>query len=129
MHTAVTVLHIFVSFILVVTVLLQVGKGASIGSSFGGSSSQALFGSSGPASFLTKVTAACAVVFMLTSLYLTYLSAAPESESIMRGVPSVMETPVEMPPEPAGLNPVESAEPAPASTEPAPQSTKPVPTP
>lgn len=91
MHGFVIGLHVFVSFVLIVTVLLQAGKGASIGASFGSSSSQALFGSSGPATFLGKLTAACAAVFMLTSLYLTYLSFVGDNDSIMSEVPGVTE--------------------------------------
>ncbi len=95
MFTAVVVLHIFVSVILIITVLFQSGKGASIGSVFGGGSSQTLFGSAGPTTFLSKVTAVCAVIFMLTSLYLTYLSASKQTTSIMKDVPSVQTAPVE----------------------------------
>src|SRR3972149_2586299 len=95
MHTAITVLHILVSIFLVIVVLLQVGKGATIGSSFGGTSSQALFGSSGPVTFLNKITIACAVIFMLTSLYLTYLSGGRRVGSVMGSVPSVKEAPEE----------------------------------
>ncbi len=97
MYTAIIILHVIVSIFLVVTVLLQVGKGASIGSTFGGTSSQALFGSAGPATFLTKITIACAVVFMFTSLYLTYLSGRTDTGSLMKEVPAVKETPAAQP--------------------------------
>ncbi len=90
MYTLTTVIHIFVSLLMVVVVLLQVGKGATIGSTFGGgASSQTIFGSAGPATLLTKITIGCAVVFMLTSMYLTYLSGKVRSSSIMGNVPSV----------------------------------------
>lgn len=88
MYTAVIILHILVSIFLVIVVLLQAGKGASIGASFGGSSSQTLFGSAGPATFLTKMTAGCAIVFMITSLYLTYMAAHRVTGSIMKDVPA-----------------------------------------
>ncbi|MEE9613483.1 MAG: preprotein translocase subunit SecG, partial [Thermodesulfobacteriota bacterium] len=70
MYSAIIALHVAVSIVLIIFVLLQGGgKGAGIGSSFGGGgSSQALFGSSGPTTFLTKLTAASAVIFMTTSL-------------------------------------------------------------
>jgi preprotein translocase subunit SecG len=93
-------IHIFVSIVLIITVLLQAGKGASIGSSFGASSSQALFGSSGPTTFLSKVTTVCAIIFMLTSLYLTYLTARKDVGSVMTEVPTVKEIPQETTPEP-----------------------------
>lgn len=89
MYTAVIILHILVSIFLVIVVLLQAGKGASIGASFGGSSSQTLFGSAGPATFLSKITAGCAVVFMVTSLYLTYMGSARTTRSIMKDTPAV----------------------------------------
>jgi preprotein translocase subunit SecG len=95
MHTLITILHILICISLVITVLLQAGKGASIGSNFGGGGAgQALFGSSGPAGILTKVTAGCAIVFMLTSLYLTYVSAGPGLSSIMDDMPTVKEAPL-----------------------------------
>ncbi len=90
METAAIVVHIVVSLVIIVAVLLQSGKGASMGSSFGGStSSQAVFGSAGPATLLIKVTAACAVIFMLTSLYITYKSGHKDTDSIMMDVPAV----------------------------------------
>ena len=90
METVAIIIHIVVSLLIIVAVLLQSGKGASMGASFGGStSSQALFGSVGPASMLTKITAACAVVFMLTSLYITYKSGHKDTDSIMMDVPTV----------------------------------------
>ncbi len=95
MFKAAIALHITVSIVLVITVLLQAGKGASIGSAFGGSSSQALFGSSGPTTFLTKITTGCAIIFMLTSLYLTFLSTRKDIGSVMTDVPMVQEAPAE----------------------------------
>ena len=89
MYTAVIILHILVSIFLVIVVLLQAGKGASIGASFGGSSSQTLFGSAGPATFLSKITAGCAVIFMVTSLYLTYMGSSKTTGSIMKDAPAV----------------------------------------
>src|SRR3990172_7162927 len=89
MYTASIILHIFVSIFLVIVVLLQAGKGASVGASFGGSSSQTLFGSAGPATFLGKITAGCAIIFMITSLYLTYMSGVRTTSSIMKDVPAV----------------------------------------
>ncbi len=66
-------LHVLVSFIMIGVILLQSGKGAEIGAAFGGSS-QTIFGSRGPGTFLSKMTVAAAVIFMLTSLSLSVLS-------------------------------------------------------
>jgi preprotein translocase subunit SecG len=113
MLTAVIALHILVSFILIASVLLQVGKGASIGSAFGGAGSQALFGSAGPASLLTKITGFCAVTFMATSLYLTLSSSGKLRPSIMLDVPEVR-APAETAPAPEAKAPEEALETAPA---------------
>ena len=88
--------HVFVCVALILIVLLQKGKGASMGAAFGGSS-QAVFGSSGATSFLQKVTTGAAIVFMLTSLGLSIFFGKGVTSSIMEGVtntnvPAVEET-------------------------------------
>jgi preprotein translocase subunit SecG len=75
MTLLVTAIHVLACFFLVAVVLLQHGRGADIGSAFGGGASQTVFGGRGAANFLTRLTTAAAVVFMLTSLTLTYWSA------------------------------------------------------
>ena len=93
MYTLILLIHVVVSVFLIITVLLQFGKGASAGSTFGGSSSQTLFGGAGPQTFLGKLTIASAVIFMCTSLYLTYLSGGKKVDSIMSDVESVQTAP------------------------------------
>jgi len=73
MHTLVIVIHIIACFLMIGAILLQSGKGAEIGAAFGGSS-QTVFGSRGPANFLSKFTVVVAVVFMVTSLSLAILA-------------------------------------------------------
>jgi preprotein translocase subunit SecG len=73
MYVFLIILHVIVSFIMVSVILLQAGKGAEIGASFGGSS-QTVFGSRGPGTFLSKLTVAAAALFMVTSLSLSVLS-------------------------------------------------------
>jgi len=68
---------------LIMIVLLQTGKGADMGAAFGGGSSQTLFGSTGGSTFLGKMTTVAAVVFMITSLGLAYLSGHSMKNSIM----------------------------------------------
>ena len=63
------IFHILICLALVMIVLLQTGKGADMGATFGGGSSQTLFGSTGASTFLTKSTTLVAVAFMLTSLW------------------------------------------------------------
>ena len=68
------VLHVIVALGVIGLVLLQHGKGADMGSGFGGGSSGSLFGASGSANFLSRATAVLATVFFLTSLGLAYLA-------------------------------------------------------
>jgi len=104
MYTLILILHIVVSLTMILVILLQTGKGADIGAVFGGGGSQTLFGSSGPTSFLGKMTAAAAIIFMCTSLFLAYFSGGRPASSIMKGaeVPAVP-GPVNRPAPPPGL--------------------------
>jgi preprotein translocase subunit SecG len=79
----VTTLHVIVCFILILVVLLQSGKSADIAGAFGGGGSQTAFGSRGPASFLSKLTTAAAIVFMLTCLSLSLMGTKTEAKSVM----------------------------------------------
>jgi len=72
MLTAIAIIHLLVSIALIFVVLLQTGRGSEIGAAFGSGASQTLFGSSGTTGFMTKVTTAAVVIFMLTSLLLAY---------------------------------------------------------
>lgn len=82
MYTATVILHLIVCFLMIAAILLQAGKGAEIGAAFGGSS-QTVFGSRGPGTFLSKVTVAAAVIFMLTSLGLALLSKQENIASVI----------------------------------------------
>ena len=73
-HTLVLVVHAMVAIALIVLVLLQQGKGADAGASFGSGASSTMFGSQGSASFLSRTTAVLAAVLFVTSLTLTYFS-------------------------------------------------------
>ena len=81
LYTFLIILHILICLVLILIVLLQAGKGADMGAAFGGSS-QTVFGSSGAGTFLGKMTAGVAILFMLTSLALTY-TASHRSSSLM----------------------------------------------
>jgi len=93
MMTLVIIIHVLVSVFLVAAILMQFGKGASMGASFGAGASQTMFGSSGPTSFMGKVTIACAAIFMVTSLYLSYVASTPSTSSIMTDVKAVESAP------------------------------------
>ncbi|ACM21243.1 preprotein translocase, SecG subunit [Geotalea daltonii FRC-32] len=83
MTTLLVILHIIVSLALIVIVLLQSGKGAEMGASFGAGGSQSVFGAGGGTTFLSKLTTSAAIIFMLTSLTLAFLSGKGGSSSIM----------------------------------------------
>jgi preprotein translocase subunit SecG len=72
--TIVITAHVLVALAIIGLVLLQHGKGADMGSGFGGGSSGSLFGATGSANFLSRATAVLATVFFLTSLGLAYLA-------------------------------------------------------
>src|SRR5512146_986698 len=90
------VIHVIAALGVVGLVLLQHGKGADVGAAFGSGASGSLFGASGSANFLSRATAALAVVFFLTSLGLAYLAThKPRADA------GVMDTTKEAPAVPA----------------------------
>ena len=98
--TFVVIIHIMVCLALILIILLQTTKGSGMGAAFGGAS-QTLFGSTGRATFLTKITIAAAVTFCLTAVGLSLMSTT--SISVMDDYqppgPSMPEVP-ELPPIP-----------------------------
>lgn len=72
----VIVLHVLIALVIIGLVLLQHGKGADMGSGFGGGASGSLFGATGSANFLSRATAVLATLFFLTSLGLAYLATS-----------------------------------------------------
>jgi preprotein translocase subunit SecG len=72
--TLILTVHVLVALAIIFLVLLQHGKGADMGAAFGGGSSGSLFGATGSANFLSRTTAALAVVFFITSLGLGYIA-------------------------------------------------------
>ncbi len=86
MHTFVTVMHILAALFLIMVVFLQSGKGAAMGAVFGSGSSQTMFGSSGAGNFLTKLTTAAAIIFMVTSLTLATSLTTKSQDSVVNEV-------------------------------------------
>jgi preprotein translocase subunit SecG len=113
MFILVVILHVIVCLVIVGLVLLQAGKGADIGSAFGGSGSQAVFGSMGTPTILGKATGVVAVMFMVTSFALSMM-AHRQTVSIMPA------TPPPAAPAPASPAPAAPAAPSPAPATPAP---------
>ncbi len=77
------IIHIVVCLLLVGIVLLQGGKGAEVGATFGAGASQTIFGASGGQTFLGKMTTGAAIIFMLTSLALAFFWGRPGGSSVM----------------------------------------------
>ena len=86
MNSALIVGHYFVCTFLIVLILLQAGKGAYMGAAFGGAS-QTVFGGRGPATFLSKLTAIIAVMFLITSISLAQLSKKASVKSVLDTTP------------------------------------------
>ena len=78
MYTLFVVLHVTVSLILIMVVLLQSGKGASMGAAFGGGS-QAMFGARGQTTGIQKMTVGAAILFMVLSVTLASMSSQSRS--------------------------------------------------
>ncbi len=91
MTTLVVGIHVTMCILLILIVLLQSGKGAEMGVSIGGGSGQTLFGAGGPATILTKITTAVAIIFMITSLTLAYMSGHQSTSSVMKDTPAPIE--------------------------------------
>jgi preprotein translocase subunit SecG len=70
----VVALQILTALVMIGLVLIQHGKGADMGASFGSGASGSLFGATGSANFLSRSTAACAAVFFVCTLSLAYTS-------------------------------------------------------
>jgi preprotein translocase subunit SecG len=91
MHVLIIIIHLFVCFSLIGIVLLQTGKGASMGAMFGGAGNQTLFGNTGASTFLGKITTVAAVVFMVTSLSLAYISKSGDKSVVEEFQPPAAE--------------------------------------
>ncbi len=86
--TLIAIIHCLIALLLVVIVLLQDSKGGGVGGAFGAGTNQSIFGASGAASFLVKVTRFLAVGFMATCILLTVLSSRRGSKSVIDNLPA-----------------------------------------
>ncbi len=89
MQTLIVVVHVIVAIVIVGLVLLQQGKGADAGASFGAGASQTVFGASGSGSFLVKATTIAATIFFVTSLSLAIFAKNQSGISATTGIPVV----------------------------------------
>lgn len=92
LYPLLTVVQVIAALSVIVLVLLQQGKGADMGSSFGGGSAGSLFGSTGAANFFSRATKWVAVLFFAATAGLAYLgNASPESATSQTGGSGLME--------------------------------------
>ncbi len=83
------IIHVLIAVAIVALILLQQGKGADMGASFGSGSSQTLFGSAGSGNFLTKSTALLATCFFVTSFGLAIIAKDKAGLETGVGLPSL----------------------------------------
>jgi preprotein translocase subunit SecG len=108
-------LHVLVCFVLVIVIMLQSGNAADLAGAFGGAGSQTAFGPRGAASFLSRATTWCAIVFMMTSLTLSVKRAPTEAISTTGSVLEQTQKPA-----PAGKPGTPATPPGQAPVQPAP---------
>jgi preprotein translocase subunit SecG len=109
----VVALYVIVCGLLIITILLQQGKGGDIANAFGGGSSQAVFGARSGATLLTRATSVLAALFVLGALVLTVWGARGPG-SVVGGI----EGPAPVPAPPANATPATTPMPAPANKTP-----------
>jgi preprotein translocase subunit SecG len=126
-------LHVLVCIVLIIVIMLQSGSAADLAGAFGGAGSQTAFGPRGAATFLSRATTWCAIVFMMTSLTLSVKRSSgdlPSTGSILEQTqksqgnsttkPAPVQTPVQVPVQPAPSAPTQNAPATPAPSQSAP---------
>jgi len=116
-------LHILVCFVLVIVIMLQSGSAADLAGAFGGAGSQTAFGPRGAATFLSRATTWCAIVFMMTSLALSVKRTPTEisTGSILEQTQKSAPAPVKPAQTPPAQSPIQQpSSPAPSQQGPAP---------
>jgi preprotein translocase subunit SecG len=116
-------LHVIVCFVLIIVIMLQSGNAADLAGAFGGAGSQTAFGPRGAATFLSRATTWCAIVFMMTSLTLSFKRATPQtstgsileqtSKSGTAPAKPATAPPIQIPVQPAPQAPAPASNPAP----------------
>lgn len=97
MFTVVLVLHIIIAIAMIGLILIQHGKGADAGASFGAGAAGTVFGAAGSANFLTKATAILAGLFFITSLALAAHARKEAADQLRLDVPATQSTPAPAP--------------------------------
>src|SRR3990167_488333 len=88
MQQLVLILHVLVAIAIIFLVLMQHGRGADVGASFGSGSSNTMFGSSGALPFLMKLTGVCAAIFFATSIGLSYMASHSVKQTPLLSMPA-----------------------------------------
>lgn len=97
-QTILMVLEVFAAASLIVLILLQQGKGADAGASFGGGSSGSVFGSLGASGFMSRTTAYLATLFVVCTVLLAFVfSGEANSDSVLQGVLPTSNVPLSVP--------------------------------
>lgn len=104
MYQLILMVHVLVAVVLIGLVLIQHGKGADVGASFGSGASNTLFGSQGTGGFLFKLTGGLAIAFFVTSLTLSYLVSTQYQKAAQQAVPQQNTTPTNTVPVPVEHN-------------------------
>ncbi len=103
MQSFVLVVHIILAVLMIVLILVQHGKGADAGASFGGGGAATVFGASGSGNFLTRLTGILTAIFFITSITLAYfakqqttdaygLKSIPATEQVQQKTPETSTT-------------------------------------
>lgn len=94
LESVIIVVHLLVALTVIVLVLVQHGKGADMGASFGSGASNTVFGSQGSANFLSRTTAVLVAIFFITSVSLTYYAKSKAEPSLFaQPTPSPVQQP------------------------------------
>ena len=88
MEKLVLIVHVLTALAIIGLILLQQGKGADMGASFGSGASQTVFGSEGGGNFFTRMTAILATVFFITSFGLAIIAKDTASVAVDSGIPN-----------------------------------------
>jgi preprotein translocase subunit SecG len=114
-YVVLVTLHVLICLVLIAVILLQSGEAADLAGAFGGSGSQTAFGPRGAATFLSRATTWCAVMFMFTSMVLTVhvdTTTASSGHSVLEQFSKPVSTKPAAPGQPAAPPPAQPALPA-----------------
>ena len=103
MYQFILLIHVFIAICVIALVLVQQGKGATMGAAFGSGASSTVFGSRGSGSFLFRVTISLIVGFFITSITLNYLATRVYKQERVVTLPSIPEKPAKSSPDLSGV--------------------------